>query len=94
MAQSTKQGALQLWFHKNAHLMVVYLRLQLLDVVGGDRPVLDDAMRLLYEPLEVLDFLFVLLILHHSFLGKRKKHRPEAPLKVIEGTVMKCEIDY
>lgn len=50
------------------HLVVVNLSLQFLDVIGGDRTVLNDAMCLFYQPLEVLYFLFILFILQHCLL--------------------------
>lgn len=50
--------------------MVVNLSLQFLDVIGGDGTVLNDAMGLFYQPLEVLHFLFILLILQHGLLEK------------------------
>lgn len=50
--------------------MVEDLGLQLLDVAGGDRSVLNDTVRFLDQPLEVPHFLFILLILHHCLLGK------------------------
>lgn len=51
-----------------SHLMVLDLSLKFLYVTGGDGSVLDDTMGFLYQSLEVLYFLFILLILHHSLL--------------------------
>lgn len=51
--------------------MVLYLSLELLYVAGGYRTVLNDAISLFDQSLEILDFLFALLILHYSFLRER-----------------------
>lgn len=48
--------------------MMKDLGLQLLDVVCGDRSVLNDTMCFLYQPLKVSHLLFILFVLHHSFL--------------------------
>lgn len=50
--------------------MVKDLGLQLLDVVCGDRSVLNDTVCFLYQPLEVSHFLFILFVLHHCLLDK------------------------
>lgn len=52
--------------------MVEDLGLQLLDVVCGDLSVLNDTVCFLYQPLEVSHFLFILLVLHHCLLDKKK----------------------
>lgn len=52
------------------YFMVKDLGLQLLDVVCGDRSVLDDSVCFLYESLEVSHFLFILFILHNCLLVK------------------------
>lgn len=51
------------------HLMVLDLSLQFLYVTGRYWTVLNDAMSFFYQSLEIPDFLFILLILHHSLLG-------------------------
>lgn len=52
--------------------MVPYLGLEFLYVAGRYWTVLNDAISFFYQSLKILDFLFVLLILHYSFLGERK----------------------
>lgn len=52
------------------HLMVLYLSLEFLYVAGRYWTVLNDAISLFYQSLEILDFLFILVILHYSFLGQ------------------------
>lgn len=53
------------------YLMVEDLRLQLLNVTAGDRAVLNDPMCFLDLALQVLHFLFILLVLNHSLLDKK-----------------------
>ena len=56
------------------HLVVDDLGLQLLDVAGGDGPVLDHPVGLLDEPLELPHLLLILLVLHHRLLGEEPPH--------------------
>lgn len=51
--------------------MVLYLNLEFLYVAGRHRMVLNDAISLFNQSVEILDFLFILLILHYSFLGEK-----------------------
>lgn len=55
-----------------AYLMVAYLALQLLDIAGGNRSVLNDPVRILNQSLQVLYFLLILLILDHCLLEVMK----------------------
>lgn len=52
----------------SSYLVPGNLGLQLLDVAGGHRLVLNLSVSSFYELLEVLHFLLVLFILHHSLL--------------------------
>lgn len=61
---------MKMHFPSLPHLMVVNLSLQFLDVIGGDRTVLNDAMGLFNKPLEVLHFHFILFILQHCLLER------------------------
>lgn len=58
-------------YQRQSHLVVLDLGLEFLYVAGGYWAVLNDAMSLFYQSLEILHLLLVLLVLHHSLLGQR-----------------------
>lgn len=50
------------------HLMMINLCLQLLDVAGVHRLVLNDPVSIFNHALQVSHFLFILFVLHHCLL--------------------------
>lgn len=65
------------------YLMVAYLCLQLLDVTGGNRSVLDDPMSILNQALQMPHLLLILLILHHCLLILNKQLHEYCPLHIL-----------
>lgn len=55
-----------------SHLVSGNLGLQLLDITGGHRFILNFSVSPFYQLLEMLHFLLILFVLHHRLLGEKR----------------------